>query len=78
MDNYKVTITETLKLSINVMAENQEEAEQTARDNWRNGAYILDADHFMGAVFEAVRMDRQQTDSRETRINGKDNGYGRS
>ncbi len=51
---FSVTITETLKLAVEVEADNPHEAEQKAFDNWRDGQYILDADHFAGVEFEAT------------------------
>ena len=51
---FEVTITETLKLVVEVEAENQHEAEQMVSDNWRNSEYILDADNFVGVKFEAI------------------------
>ena len=46
MKEYKVTITETLKMNVLVEAENQAEAEQIVADRWASGEYILDADNF--------------------------------
>ena len=51
---FKVTITETLKLTVEVEAENQHEAEQIVFDNWKDSKYVLDADNFIGVEFEAV------------------------
>ena len=56
IDRYKVTITETLKLSVEVEAKNQQEAEQIVSDKWRNSEYILDADNFVDVEFEAVQV----------------------
>lgn len=53
MAKYDVTITETLRMTVEMDAENRFEAEQTVSDNWRNSEYILDADHFQGVSFEA-------------------------
>ena len=53
MKKYDVIITETLKKTVEVEAESQEEAEQTVINDWNNGAHILDADCFDGVVFEA-------------------------
>ena len=53
MKEYKVTITETLKKDVYVEAETQLEAEQKVSDAWKNGDYILDADHFVDVDFEA-------------------------
>ena len=51
---FKVTITEKLKLTVEVEADSLEEAEQIAADDWRKSRYILDADNFSGVEFEAV------------------------
>lgn len=53
MKEYDVTITETLEMTVEVEAESREEAQQIASDNWKNGDYILDADHFKDVVFRA-------------------------
>ncbi len=50
---FKVTITETLKMTVEVEAEDKYEAEQMVSDNWRKSQYILDADNFVGVTFEA-------------------------
>lgn len=38
---FKVTIIETLKLTVEVEARNQYEAEQMISDKWKNSEYIL-------------------------------------
>lgn len=53
MKEYKVTITETLKKTVFVEAESQDEAEQIAADKWAEGEYILDADNFTEVDYEA-------------------------
>lgn len=53
---FKVTITETLKLTVEVEANNLYEAEQIVSDNWRNSEYVLDANNFMGVEFEAIQV----------------------
>ena len=52
--NYKVRITETLVMTVDVEAHSRDEAEQIASDNWHNSDYILDADNFVGVEFEAT------------------------
>lgn len=52
--NYKVRITETLVMTVDVEAHSRDEAEQIASDNWHNSDYILDADNFFGVEFEAT------------------------
>lgn len=54
---FKVTIIETLKMTVDVEAENQEQAEQIADNRWKRGEYILDADNFTSVEFEAFSAD---------------------
>jgi len=51
---FTVTITETLKLKVEVEAYDEYAAEQIVSDNWRKSEYVLDADNFMGVEFKAV------------------------
>lgn len=51
---FKVTITETLKRTVEVEADDQQEAEQMVSDGRHNSQYILDAEDFVGVAFEAV------------------------
>lgn len=50
---YRVTITETLKRTVDVTAESKEAAEQIVNDAWYSGKHILIADDFTGVIFEA-------------------------
>ena len=54
---FKVTITEKLKLTVEVEAESSDEAEQIVADDWRKSRYVLDADNFVSVDFEAVQAD---------------------
>ena len=56
MNEYKVTITETLKKDVYIEAENQAEAEQKAFDAWRNSEYVLAPDNFIDVDFVAEDM----------------------
>ena len=47
MKKFEVTITETLKKTVEVEAETQEEAEQIVTDEWYKGDHILAADNFI-------------------------------
>ena len=58
MREYEVTITETLEMTVAV--ESREEAQQIASDNWKNGDYILDADHFKDVAFRAKGQNRDR------------------
>lgn len=60
MKEYDVTITETLEMTVAVEAESREEAQQIASDNWKNGDYILDADHVKDVVFRAKDRSRDR------------------
>jgi hypothetical protein len=53
MKKYKVTITETSRMVVEVEADSLADAEEIAEDKWNNGEYILDADNFCGADFHA-------------------------
>ena len=57
---FEVTITETLKLTVEVEARDQHEAEQIVSNNWRNSEYILDADNFVDVEFEAIAVIDQE------------------
>ena len=53
---FMVTITETLKRTVEVEAGNQYEAEQTVSDGWHNSKYILGSEDFSDVNFEAEPM----------------------
>lgn len=57
---FEVTITETLKLTVEVKANSREEAEQFVSDRWHDSEYILDADNFVGVDFEAEEVERKK------------------
>ena len=46
MNEYDITIRETLEMTVTVEAESREEARQIVADRWKNSEYILDADSF--------------------------------
>ena len=50
---YRVTITETLKRTVDVTADSKVAAEQIVGDEWSRGKHILTADDFIGVEFEA-------------------------
>ena len=50
---FRVTITETLKRTVEVTADSQHEAEQIVSDGWHNSKYILGAEDFVDVNFEA-------------------------
>lgn len=51
MNEYDITIRETLEMTVTVEAESREEARQIVADRWKNGEYILDADSFKDVEF---------------------------
>ena len=51
MNEYDITIQETLEMTVTVEAESREEARQIVSDNWKKGEYILDADSFKDVKF---------------------------
>jgi len=59
---FKVTITETLKLTVEVEAKDLKEAEQLVSDNWRNSQYVLGADNFIGVEFTTCKSDLENSD----------------
>lgn len=60
MKKFEVTITETLKKTVEVEAETQEEAEQIVTDDWYKGEHILDADNFTEVVFDAKEYEPEK------------------
>lgn len=48
---HKVIIIEHLKKVVSIEAASWEEAESIAKERWKNGDYILDADDFAGVMF---------------------------
>ena len=53
MKTYDVTITETLQKTVSIRADSRAEAEERAEANWNKGQYVLGADDFVGADFQA-------------------------
>ena len=51
MNEYDITIRETLEMTVTVEAESREEARQIVADRWKNSEYILDADNFKDVEF---------------------------
>ena len=52
--NFKVTITETLKRTVEVEADDRQGAEQMVSDGWHDSKYILGSEDFVDVEFEAV------------------------
>jgi hypothetical protein len=53
--SFKVTITETLRKTVEVEAKDQDEATQMVSDKWKAGEVILDAECFQGVEVEAAK-----------------------
>ena len=54
---YDVTVTETLEQIIRVEAHSPEEAERLVAKDWVNREFVLDADNFTCAEFQAVPVE---------------------
>ncbi len=59
MKEYEIKITETLGMTVTVEAANAAQAREIAERNWKDGDYILDADHFKGVTFRTL-LDREK------------------
>lgn len=60
MKTYKVTITETLQMEVEVEAPSRYEAERLVEKQWNDSEHILDADHFKGVTFTATPPQRER------------------
>lgn len=56
MKSYKVTITEFLRQTVEVEAENPADAEERVREEWLDSKYILGAEQFDHVEFDAVEI----------------------
>ena len=67
---FKVTITETLKRTVEVEADDRYDAEQIVSDGWHNGEYtldnVLDADNFIDVEIEAVPVKESEKSAEKT------------
>ena len=64
MKNNKVTVTETLQKDVEVTDLSRAEAEHIAERGWKDGEYILDADHFSCVEFKAKMLERERDSER--------------
>ena len=55
MKEFKIRIKEVLSTVVTVEAENAVGAKNLAEQAWKNGEYLLDADHFQGVSFTLER-----------------------
>ena len=60
MKVFNVTITETLKRTVQIEADNRNEAEQIVLDNWMGSEYILDAECFSSVEFKAEAIQKSK------------------
>ena len=60
MNTYRVTIEETLKMTVEVEAQSREEAEAEVVEKYHNEDYILDAEHFKGVEFTTKELTRNR------------------
>ena len=51
---FELTITETLKRTVEVEADDQHDAEQIVSDGWHSSKYILGSEDFVDVEFKAV------------------------
>ena len=51
MKTYQVEIKEMLCLTVEIEAENEQQAEEKVRQAYSNEEYILDSEHFAGVEF---------------------------
>lgn len=56
---FKVTITETLRMTVEVKANNLYEAEQMISDGWHSSKYVLGSENFADVKFEAEAKEPQ-------------------
>lgn len=63
MKTYQVEIRETLCMTVEIEAENAQQAEAMVQEAYNNEEYILDAEHFTGVEF-AVREKEIEARSR--------------
>ena len=52
--NFKVTITERLRRTVEVEADDCQEAKQMVSDGWHDSKYILGSEDFVDVEFEAI------------------------
>lgn len=69
---YQVEIKETLCMTIEIEAENAQQAEAMIREAYSNQDYVLDAEHFTGVDFSTKKKEmdapsRNQKQSRQER-----------
>ncbi len=71
MKTYQVEIKETLSMTIEIDAENAQQAEEMIREAYGNQEYILDAEHFTGVDFSTQEKEID-TRSRNQKHHGQE------
>ena len=54
MKEYRVRITETLTTTVNVLADDPNQARELAEQQWKDGVHVLDAGHFTDVNFSTL------------------------
>ena len=60
MKTYQVEIKETLCITVEIEAENEQQAEEKVRQAYRNEEYVLDSEHFAGVEFIAKEKEMEE------------------
>jgi hypothetical protein len=60
MKTFQVEIKETLRMTVEIEAENEQQAEEKVRQAYRNEEYILDSEHFAGVKFIAKEKEMEE------------------
>lgn len=60
MKSYDVTITETLQKTVSIRADSHAKAEEIAEEKWKKEKYVLTADDFVEARFDAIERVRNK------------------
>lgn len=60
MKKYDVTITEILQKSVEIEAENYEEAERIVQERWENSQYVLGTDDFKTVDYNAIERKKNR------------------
>ena len=64
MKTYKVNIIESLQMTVEVEAESASAAKEMVEGEWKNGNYVLDADHFKQVNFVTRSAERSRGSER--------------
>lgn len=64
MKKYDVVITETLQRTVQIEANDRDEAEQIAKEKWRKSEYVLDENDFKSVEYRAYEYTRNREKER--------------